>query len=427
MSRPHASPTKAKPALLSFDPAESDALIRALMDVVLVFDRDGRYLKIGMGDRRAFYRSADVLLGRTILDVFPRERATHFLGLVRQAIDTGNVQRTEYSLEHDGRERYFQAVISPTHDGTCVWVARDVTEQRDAETSARASEATLQDLLASLPIVVYWSSPVAPYSPMYVSQGIAGMGYTVDEWMDEPDMWLRSIHPDDRDRAIAEIDTALAGASRFECEYRLISKHGKIHWVSDRGEFLRDDRGAVLARRGVRIDITERRALEERLAALSEEDELTGLLNRRGFRRMAEQGLKIEQRSGRRVALIYFDVDAFKSINDTYGHGEGDRALRTVAGVLRSSVRDGDLVGRIGGDEFVVLAVGIEGEWASAQLADRIRAAIASSAPAAPGGEYSLAVSFGIAEASSDDSLDALLDRADKALYATRGRTRARG
>ncbi len=103
-------------------------------------------------------------------------------------------------------------------------------------------------------------------------------------------------------------------------------------------------------------DVTERRQLERTLRTLSYVDELTGLYNRRGFLMFAEHQLKLAARAGQHVVLVEVDLDGLKAINDTFGHANGDRALVELARLLRASFRDTDIVGRMGGDEFVVLA-----------------------------------------------------------------------
>ena len=121
--------------------------------------------------------------------------------------------------------------------------------------------------------------------------------------------------------------------------------------------------GAVTAYEGYIIDITSQKAAEaalrrreEQLRMLSLSDDLTGLYNRRGLFALGEHTMRIARRRARRLGIIYIDVDSLKTINDRFGHAQGDEALRTVADVMRASIRESDVVGRIGGDEFVILA-----------------------------------------------------------------------
>jgi diguanylate cyclase (GGDEF)-like protein len=153
------------------------------------------------------------------------------------------------------------------------------------------------------------------------------------------------------------------------------------------------------------------RALE-RLAFL---DELTGLPNRRYLRRQLESLRSRAQRHGLGLAVLMIDLDRFKALNDTLGHQAGDLALRAVAGRLRERVRREDVVGRLGGEEFAV-ALPDAGRDGALALAEDLRAAIAERPVRAGGEAVPLTVSIGVA-VWDGESLDALLSRADAALY----------
>jgi diguanylate cyclase (GGDEF)-like protein/PAS domain S-box-containing protein len=104
-------------------------------------------------------------------------------------------------------------------------------------------------------------------------------------------------------------------------------------------------------------DITRRRIMEQEILSLSLTDELTGVYNRRGFTLLADQELKLARRFRRDVLMFFSDVDDLKTINDTWGHAQGDLALQELAGILKETFRETDILARLGGDEFVVLAV----------------------------------------------------------------------
>ncbi len=161
----------------------------------------------------------------------------------------------------------------------------------------------------------------------------------------------------------------------------------------------------------------ERHRLLAALRSLSLIDDLTGLYNRRGFTELGEQYIKLAWRSGRAITLVYLDVDRFKNINDTLGHHVGDRALKRVAEVLRSTFRRSDIIARIGGDEFAVLALETSGESAE-WLAQRLREGV-SVENASTHEPFRLAASVGVARSMGDDrlSLEDLMAQADAAMY----------
>ena len=158
-------------------------------------------------------------------------------------------------------------------------------------------------------------------------------------------------------------DKSRTGLESWTQEYRILDADGETHWIRDFTHAVRDDEGAVTAFEGYIIDVTPQKAAEaalrqreEQLRMLSLSDELTGLYNRRGLFALGEHTMRIARRRGRRLGVIYVDVDGLKTINDRFGHAQGDEALRMVADVIRASIRESDVVGRIGGDEFVILA-----------------------------------------------------------------------
>src|SRR5208282_5416520 len=132
---------------------------------------------------------------------------------------------------------------------------------------------------------------------------------------------------------------------------------------------VRDRRGAVTAVAVISKDITDYKAMEEKLHALSITDDLTGLFNRRGFYTFAEQQLKLAGRQKKKIYMLYADQDNLKEINDTWGHQEGDAALVDIAAIFKECFRDSDVVARIGGDEFVVVPIGEKGGNIEAILA----------------------------------------------------------
>lgn len=175
---------------------------------------------------------------------------------------------------------------------------------------------------------------------------------------------------------------------------------------------------------GVIRDITRRKQMEEKLKnalekvkSLSLTDELTGLLNRRGFITLAQQQLKMAQRNRSLLVLLYMDLDGMKSINDTYGHDQGDKALKLVAKVIKFTFRESDLIARIGGDEFVALAIGASRKTSEVfrqNLEKKLKGMnIKKKFP------FNLAMSLGVAHfhSNSKASVHDLLKRADKRMY----------
>jgi diguanylate cyclase (GGDEF)-like protein/PAS domain S-box-containing protein len=163
--------------------------------------------------------------------------------------------------------------------------------------------------------------------------------------------------------------------------------------------------------------VIERTRLEEEIRNLSLTDDLTGLNNRRGFTHLAEQELRLAHRNKRSMLLFFCDVDHLKLINDTFGHAQGDIALKEISSILKECFREADIMARIGGDEFVVLTLDDSRESADA-LTRRIEAALIG-CNQQPDRSYQLTLSLGVAhyDPASPTTLDELLATADSQMY----------
>ncbi len=168
---------------------------------------------------------------------------------------------------------------------------------------------------------------------------------------------------------------------------------------------------------GVQQDISEQKKLEEQLQTLAITDTLTGLLNRRGFITLSEQQLKATQRTGRGLLLSFIDLDDMKTINDKWGHEEGDISLISAANILKDTFRESDIIARVGGDEFAVLAVNTTGDNPEI-LISRLQYSINAFNEKA-GRPYKIAMSIGtsVYEPENPRSLDELMAEADMLMY----------
>lgn len=156
--------------------------------------------------------------------------------------------------------------------------------------------------------------------------------------------------------------------------------------------------------------------LQAELGNLALTDELTGLYNRRGFMALAERQLKVGRRSGRGMLLFVMDVDRLKQINDSFGHFEGDRALKRTADALEETFRDSDVAARLGGDEFAVLAIEASGH-SEATIKTRLFECLKSIGAEQPSYEISLSLGVARFDPSNRTSIGELMVKADQAMY----------
>ena len=165
------------------------------------------------------------------------------------------------------------------------------------------------------------------------------------------------------------------------------------------------------------MDITDHKEMEEEIRTLSLTDPLTGLYNRRGFLALAEQQLKIAKRTKIGLLLLFADLNGMKWINDNLGHKKGDEALIEAANVLKNVFREADIVARVGGDEFSVLALGIKMED-SRIIEDRLQYQIGVN-NSRENRDYALSMSVGMAynDPENPSNIDELMSHADALMY----------
>ena len=251
------------------------------------------------------------------------------------------------------------------------------------------------------------------------------LGYTEQELLNSNFQVV--THADDLGNDLANLYRLMQGETpNCQVEKRYVHRLGQIVWALSSVSLVHDsDKQPVHFIFQIQ-DITERKRAEAALQSLSLVDELTGLYNRRGFLAVSEQNLAEIQLKDKTPVIVYDDLDGLKEINDSLGHHEGDRALAKAAEILKESFRSSDIVARIGGDEFVVLAA-LSPDESPDTLSQRLQDNFEAS-NALKNRPYNLAVSVGIAhfEDEQNHSIEDLMAQADRAMYEDKRRKRSR-
>lgn len=211
----------------------------------------------------------------------------------------------------------------------------------------------------------------------------------------------------------------------FQHETEKVRMDGKVFQCLVYATAFRGPDGELAGIIGDFKDITERKRMEDELRNRSLTDELTGLYNRRGLYALAERELKLASRHGKGIYLLYADMDGFKEINDTFGHEEGDKALKDAADVLRQTFRSSDIISRIGGDEFVIVPTGTSGDNIDV-IIGRMQANL-DLCNSRENSRYRIAISVGVSYYNPEYpvSVDELLTRADECMYDNKRRKKS--
>jgi diguanylate cyclase (GGDEF)-like protein/PAS domain S-box-containing protein len=346
--------------------------------------------------------------------------ADRVLAKVEQCVDTGDPFICEYRLfsqrgdifwvlhearvaNHQNRRRLLahEAVI-------------DITRQRREAEDLRASEERhrfLTEYSSDMISVASWEGRY-----LYVSPASAALlGFEPVQLIGTT--FYDMVHEGDRAAVRRTHLGVLEKAGAALIAYRVQRKDGRYIWFESAiREVPRSGRDTPRELVVVSRDITDRKLQEERLKDMAILDDLTGLYNRRGFMALATQHLKQAKRAKRQALVIFADLNGLKRINDTHGHADGDRAIIAAAEVFNRTFRDSDVVARVGGDEFAILAI-----EADDQSVEAIKARLQAALDSANRGNraYELSVSIGIVpfDPERDASVEELMATADREMY----------
>lgn len=252
---------------------------------------------------------------------------------------------------------------------------------------------------------------------------VLALGYTTEEIPTDIgfEFFTDKIHPEDYEQVMSNMRDHLYGRSEvYETTYRIQTKDKDWVWFYDRGMITqRDDAGKPEMLVGIVFDVTEQKRIEtllqqqnEKLVELSSIDALTGIFNRRVLYERLDYEMKRTGRTNKPLSVIIMDIDHFKQVNDQHGHLAGDQVLIQVAKLIQHSVRKTDIVGRYGGEEFLVILQDSSAAEGS-KVAEKIRIAIQDAVFDA---DLKVTISGGVAEY-KDQSIEKLLEDADNYLY----------
>ncbi|SFU65136.1 PAS domain S-box-containing protein/diguanylate cyclase (GGDEF) domain-containing protein [Halomonas korlensis] len=335
-------------------------------------------------------------------------------GLVRRTLSP--LHRLARQIHEVGEGRRSRIALA-THMHELINLAdtfnRVEAERSEAHLRLSDRQAFLDAVLASSPLGMFVTDMAGRFSYMNPAlKELTGHDFTTRGEV----VWLAHIHTGDRDSAMDLWRHSLASGDPFLQQFRFLHANGDTLWLEVHASLV-SIQGRNIGFVGTVKDITERYHEDALRRWEAEHDPLTGLLNRRGFERRLEEALAEWHKTGTPSALILFDLDHFKPVNDEGGHALGDEMLRRIAQVLAWEVRRSDYVARQGGDEFAVLLPSCTLEQAK-RVADTVRCSVREVYVVHQGQEFRVSLSIGVtAFRGSDHDTAAVIARADAASY----------
>lgn len=385
-------------------------------DVILTGSTDGRIDWVSDSVTRTLGWRPQELIGRSGLDfVHPDERESIEAGL--RAVAEGRPQRLEARwLQADGGALWMSGLLGPERDANGQVIGRianwrDISAEHRVREELVASEEHYRLLAENTADVVFRLSEgvVSWISPSVRD----ALGSDEEYWIDRDVTTV--IHPDDLPTYLDALQRVREGETIVR-RVRIHGDDGVFHWIEAHAkQYLNPDGAVDGAICSMRI-VDEAVAAEQILDRLARFDDLTGLMNRGEALRRLERASHTARSGGSHNAVLFCDVDRFKQVNDTFGHTAGDEVLRVLAQRTRECVRASDIVARMGGDEVMVVLWGLSDPEDAMTIAEKIRSSAAM--PISTGeGIVHTSMSIGVTAVNANETADALIARADSAMY----------
>lgn len=410
------------------DGLQFDSVFETYPAAVYAMDRNRRIVNANAHALSEFKVSKAALIGRSAEQFIVPEKRSMAQERFNETLRGNAVSYHSAIIDGEGVRSEMSVIMIPVKNGnevvSVLGIAQNITAQKQSEWRLKESRKMLQLVIDNIPQRVFWKDTNFAYlGANKAAAGDAGVEATADiiGRTDFELAWRASASDYRRD----DVATLHTGIARINYEERQERSDGSTSWLRTSKIPLTDMDGNTVGLLGMYEDITERKNMENQLRELAHYDVLTGLANRGFFLNHLNRAIAKRQRRNSPLALMYFDVDHFKAINDTHGHDVGDALLSAFSRRISDTVREMDVFARLGGDEFALMLEDVPNRSAAEQVAAKLVRRV--QAPFELGAHtISVSTSIGVAFFEQGMLAEDLIRSADQAMYAAKREGRNR-
>lgn len=375
------------------------------------------------------FKKQDVI-GERVTQLIPNIKESSFNWIEYYSKIAENETEDHIEQYFDLWDRWYRIDVFSPEKGYFATLFNDITDIKKTTENLREQQEVLRQITENLEEATFLQD-VKTKEVAYASSAFERIyEMSLEEMKKDVQKWKQMVHPDDYEKVMKRYNMETSLKEMYEKgifveKFRIITKSGKLKWIKSKFLPIRNENGKIIRVVGIEQDIT--RDIENKLEIIRQKvkaenmamrDYLTNLYNRRAFFQLAEERCKRAKCKGENLVLVMTDIDKFKSINDNYGHDVGDLVLKNFAEILKTSVREKDLVARFGGEEFIILLSDINIEDAYNRI-EQLRKKVSETEVAVLDKKIKYTASFGISKVVCCGSkfFEEAIKTADTALY----------
>jgi len=392
-----------------------ESIVSAIPDLMFLVDEKGKYIDVfANGKESMLYKPKDEIIGKYVTDFFDKELSEQFISVINTAIQTHSLQTIEYGLHFKQEKKYFEARIMPTHikdegQDTVIVIVRDITEYKHKDDIKKILETVFEEATEGIII------EDAEHKVIHMNPAIMRILSIEDKVLlgKRSDFLSRILTPEAGERIYENMEKE--GHWFGEVEINRFDNKNILAWLTV--DIVRDKTGHISNVVIMITDISEIHISRIKMQHLATHDSLTNLPNRTLLFEHLNHSILNTKRNKSKGALLFIDIDCFKDINDNYSHKAGDQLLKEFSLRLTEITRKSDIVGRLSGDEFLLILENIKEMDDILGTVEKIKAQLVEPF-LIDGTSMDITVSIGIACYPGDgDTADQLIHAADQAMY----------